>query len=66
MPPGETVTLSGGLSGGATVSTWRETVHLAGAEAEATYTDDGGPAITRHGRAWYLCGQLDPVSLHSC
>jgi beta-galactosidase len=59
MPPGSTVA----LSDGATVSTWRETVHLAGAVAEATYADDGGPAITRHGRAWYLSGQLDPLSL---
>jgi len=59
MPPGETA----GLSDGSTVSVWRETVHLAGAVAEVTYTDDGGPAVTRNGRAWYLSGRLDPVAL---
>ena len=59
MPAGETVELSDGSA----VSVWRETVHLAGAVAELTYADDGGPAVTRHGRAWYLSGRLDPVAL---
>lgn len=40
---------------------WSERVHLQGAVAEVTY--DGGeltglPAITRHGRAWYLSTRL--------
>jgi len=42
---------------------WSERIHLEGAVAEATYVDgslEGLPAITRHGKAWYLSTRLGP------
>jgi len=42
---------------------WSERIHLRGAVAEATYLGGswkGLPAITRHGRAWYLSTRLGP------
>ncbi|CAL9437614.1 Beta-galactosidase [Actinosynnema sp. ALI-1.44] len=45
------------LSDGTGATTWSEHVRLEGAEAVATYTHGmlaGRPALTRHGRAWYL------------
>jgi beta-galactosidase len=57
LPDGEIVALSDGAHG----TSWRETVHVTGASAVATYAD-GTPAITTHrygdGVAWYVSTRL--------
>jgi beta-galactosidase len=44
---------------------WTEALHADGAEVVARYADGpvaGGPAVTRHGAAWYLSTRLaDPA-----
>jgi beta-galactosidase len=53
------------LSDGSTGLVWSELAHSTGAEVIASYVGgvlDGGPAITRHGRAWYLGTRLDGAS----
>ena len=65
LAPDEPVALSTGDSG----SVWSEYLHLAGAEAVASYAGgplDGLPAVTRHGYragvAWYLSTRLDDTA----
>ncbi|MDA0183121.1 beta-galactosidase [Solirubrobacter phytolaccae] len=41
-----------------TATVWSEDVRLEGAEALLRF-DDGTPAVTRHGDAWYLATRLD-------
>jgi beta-galactosidase len=58
---GDTVRLSDGGTG----QIWSELAHTTGAEIIATYVGgvlDGGPAITRNGRAWYVGTRLDGAS----
>ncbi len=53
------------LSDGGTGLVWSELAHSTGAEVVATYVGgvlDGGPAITRNGRAWYVGTRLDGSS----
>ncbi|QUQ65474.1 beta-galactosidase [Kutzneria sp. CA-103260] len=50
------------LSDGTHGDCWSESVRLHGAEAVAAYTTGmlaGSPALTRHGRGWYLSTRLD-------
>ncbi|HTI24909.1 MAG TPA: beta-galactosidase [Kutzneria sp.] len=50
------------LSDGAYGTVWGEVVRLDGAEAVSTYTSGmlaGSPAVTRHGRGWYVSTRLD-------
>jgi beta-galactosidase len=58
------------LSDDSTADVWTEHVHVAGAEARATFVDGpvpGGPAVTRHpwgkGTAWYIACRLDPAGM---
>jgi beta-galactosidase len=50
------------LSTGAVAGGWRESVSLRGARVVAAYPD-GGPAVTRHGDAWYLSTRLTAEDL---
>jgi beta-galactosidase len=56
------------LDNGASASLWAELVHVDGDDTEivASYASGpvaGGPAITRHGGAWYVSTRLAPVDL---
>jgi beta-galactosidase len=66
LAPGTTAT----LDDGAVATTWAEHLHLAGAEAVASYADGplpGVPALTRRsvgqGAAWYLATRVDDEHL---
>jgi beta-galactosidase len=66
--PGETVGLTGDVPPGATADLWSERVRVQadGAEVVASFADGplaGIPAVTRHGRAWYLATHPDPATL---
>lgn len=58
LPPGEVLA----LASGARAEAWRECVRPDGATVEDRYPD-GGPAVTRHGTAWYVSTRLDPAAL---
>jgi beta-galactosidase len=61
LRPGDEVRLDDGTAG----AVWTEALHADGAEVVARYADGpvaGGPAVTRHGAAWYLSTRLaDPA-----
>jgi beta-galactosidase len=62
LPPDNVVKLSGGSVG----QVWRELGRSTGAEVLESYVDGpvaGSPAVTRHGRAWYVSTRLDEPSL---
>ncbi|MEO5535847.1 MAG: beta-galactosidase [Pseudolysinimonas sp.] len=54
------------LDDGTTVTDWQEVVQVADAEVVARFATGpvtGGPAITRHGSAWYVATQPDSARL---
>ncbi|MEY4750215.1 MAG: hypothetical protein RIQ60_2429 [Pseudomonadota bacterium] len=62
LPPGLSCALRDQGGATASVQRWREDLSLRGAQAEATFVDDGRPAITHHAGVSYVAGWLDDAA----